>query len=137
MCLKVNAHQLTRPTVHVPATRIGRAPILARAACRVRLFGSLGLVAALVLVAGCGGSPGKPAPELLSPANLDKIQNGMTMSQVQLILGQWTVPPQGEGTPKRYQWKRGEREIDVDFVADKVVAKSAHGLESSTGQSPP
>ena len=54
------------------------------------------------------------------------------MSQVQLVLGQWTSPPSGGGAPQRYVWKRGDKEINVDFLNDKVVAKSAKGLEAST-----
>ena len=112
--------------------------VIAAFAPRRAIAGWRALVAVIVLSLGCGGRPeGKPPPELLSPANLDRIHNGMTMSQVQLILGQWTIPPSSGGSPQRYVWRRGDKEIDVDFLNDKVVAKSAKGLESSANQSPP
>src|SRR5438105_3012778 len=96
-------------------------------------YWQMALAAALILASGCGGPAPAPPPVRLSTANFEKIQNGMSLVDVEQFLGSWTVTSPGtmvkiDGTEKRvdqYQWKRGEKQIEVNFVADKVVSKSA------------
>jgi hypothetical protein len=87
-------------------------------------------IALLIACVGCSKQPPpKPPPQYYTLEKFAKIQDGMTMEQVELIIGPWTVAPPGGSSPEKYQWKRGDHEIDIDFVGGKVVAKSNHGLE--------
>jgi hypothetical protein len=72
----------------------------------------------VVCVAGCGPR--------INKANFDKVQTGMTQTQVQAILGEPTEAssvdlPVFSGTVA--SWKSGDTTITVQFVNGKVVAK--------------
>jgi outer membrane protein assembly factor BamE (lipoprotein component of BamABCDE complex) len=80
--------------------------------------GALCLVISLSLIS-CGGSK-------LTQENFDKIQTGMTLAQVQAILGEPTESSSVDvavfsGTVSK--WKQGEVTITIQFVNGKVVAK--------------
>lgn len=80
--------------------------------------GALCLVISLNLIS-CGGPP-------LTQENFDKIQNGMTLAQVQAILGEPTESSSVDvavfsGAVSK--WKQGDVTITIQFVNGKVVAK--------------
>jgi hypothetical protein len=80
--------------------------------------GALCLALSLSLVS-CGGSK-------LTQANFDKIQTGMTLAQVQAILGEPTESSSVDvagfsGTVAK--WKQGDVTITIQLVNGKVVAK--------------
>jgi len=84
----------------------------------------LGLM--LILMAGCGK---------VSKSNYDKIENGMTVSQVEAILGKGTEKAgvagaigNLTGSGKVLTWGDDKKSITVTFANDKVVAKAAQGL---------
>jgi hypothetical protein len=101
----------------------------------VALLFALGL-----LVSGCGGR--------LTPANYDKINTGMTLAEVEEILGKGTKqetvnphqdpalagmpPPTGAGnTPQgteTYVWEARDKTITVTFSNGKVQTKNKVGL---------
>ena len=91
----------------------------------VILFVSL-LSLAVILVSQYGGSVNKE--------NYDKIQNGMTRSEVEAILGPDGVelPVTGETGPdlniSAVQWKKGIKHIEVVFLNDTVFKKSSKHL---------
>jgi nitrous oxide reductase accessory protein NosL len=86
-------------------------------------------VVVTALAAGCSKQPEpKPPPNYYTMEKFNKVQNGMTMNEVEGIIGRWTVASPGDTSPQKYQWKRGNHEINVDFVDGKVVAKSNHGI---------
>jgi hypothetical protein len=88
------------------------------------------VIAVIVACLGCSHqAPPKPPPNYYTLEKFNKLQNGMSMNEVEGIIGRWTVASPGGSSPQKYQWKRGDHEIDVDFVGGKVVAKSNHGLE--------
>lgn len=76
-------------------------------------------VAVLSLLVACGSK--------VTPANLDKIQNDMTPAQVTAILGKPTeVKTSGFMglTSTTYLYKKGNTEVTITFVNDKVMAKN-------------
>ncbi len=76
-------------------------------------------VAALSLLVACGSK--------VTPANLDKVQNDMTPAQVTAILGKPTeVKTSGFMglTSTTYLYKKGNTEVTITFVNDKVMAKN-------------
>jgi len=82
----------------------------------------LGIVVAVVLVAltlaGCGSR--------INQDNFDKVQTGMTMAQVKVILGNPTESSSVDvavfsGTVSK--WQAGDLIITIQFVNGKVVAK--------------
>lgn len=76
-------------------------------------------VAVLSLLVACGSK--------VTPANLDKVKNDMTPAQVQEILGKPTeVKTSGFMglTSTTYVYKKGDSEIVITFVNDKVMAKN-------------
>jgi outer membrane protein assembly factor BamE (lipoprotein component of BamABCDE complex) len=80
--------------------------------------GALCLVISLSLIS-CGGSK-------LTQENFEKIQTGMTLVQVQAILGEPTESSSVDvavfsGSVSK--WKQGEVTITIQFVNGKVVAK--------------
>jgi outer membrane protein assembly factor BamE (lipoprotein component of BamABCDE complex) len=80
--------------------------------------GALCLVISLSLIS-CGGSK-------LTQENFDKIQTGMTLAQVKIILGDPTESSSVDvavfsGTVSK--WKQGNVTITIQFVNGKVVAK--------------
>ena len=82
----------------------------------------LGIIAVLVLCALCLVACGSR----ISQANFEKIQTGMTIAEVTLILGEPTESSSVDvavfsGTVSK--WKAGDVTITVQFVNGKVVAK--------------
>jgi len=80
--------------------------------------GALFFAISLSLIS-CGGPP-------LTQENFDKIQTGMTLAQVQAILGEPTESSSVDvavfsGTVSK--WKQGDVTINIQFVKGKVVAK--------------
>jgi len=82
----------------------------------------LGIVVAVVLVAltlaGCGSR--------INQDNFEKVQTGMTMAQVKVILGNPTESSSVDvavfsGTVSK--WQAGDLIITIQFVNGKVVAK--------------
>jgi hypothetical protein len=94
----------------------------------VRKFIVLAVIASFVLagVVGCGSK--------VSKSNYDKISNGMTMAEVEGILGKGEKASAGVSiaglsvTGDVYQWKNGDKSISVVFKDDKVVGKSESNL---------
>lgn len=90
----------------------------------------------LLLTAGCSGPAPVPPPTWLSQANYDAVQNGMSLKEVEQKLGPWAsyepaVVMKLSGADKqvqRYHWNREGKNIEVNFIADKVVSKSAQGM---------
>ncbi len=85
----------------------------------------LGLVFAAV--SGCGSK--------VSKSNYDKIETGMTLSQVEGILGKGTEKAglagaigKVAGSAKVMTWGDEKKSITVTFANDKVVAKAQQGL---------
>lgn len=85
----------------------------------------LGLI--LLAVSGCGGK--------VSKSNYDKIETGMTLSQVEAILGTGTEKAgvagavgNLTGSGKVMTWGDEKKSITVTFANDKVVAKTQQGL---------
>jgi hypothetical protein len=83
-------------------------------------------VVLLVAVAGCAK---------VTLENYEKVTNGMTLAEVEDILGRGTVEAGGGGTlgdlslsGKVVRWGSDEKHIKVTFVNDKVVAKAQQGL---------
>lgn len=84
----------------------------------------LGLV--FLAVSGCGK---------ITKSNYDKIQTGMTVGQVEAILGKGTEKAgiagavgQVAGSGKVMTWGNEKKSITVTFANDKVVAKTEQGL---------
>jgi len=79
-------------------------------------------------LAGCGGSK-------VSKDNFDKIKPGMTIAEVEAVLGKATDTKGVSGTigdlagsAKTMIWKDGDKTITVNFVNDKVAAMTSSGL---------
>jgi hypothetical protein len=108
------------------------------AAAPGRLGGTVVAVALCLLLAGCAGN------KRVNKDNFDKIQNGMTIADVQAILGE---PSQTSGDasnvaagvgvdvnmgaapmPVVYTWESGKKSIVVTFTRGKVTAKLSAGL---------
>lgn len=91
-----------------------------------------GLLAASLLaltVAGCGKGTD------VSDEAYAKVENGMSLSKVQGILGKGELQTGASGaigdlggSAKIYKWTDGEKTITVTFVNDKVTAKARAGL---------
>jgi hypothetical protein len=85
----------------------------------------VGLLAGTMLV-GCGSK--------VSKSNYDKIETGMTMEEVEGILGSGEKASAGvsvgglEVTGAVYEWTDGDKTITVVFKDDKVVSKTQTGL---------
>lgn len=82
---------------------------------------------ACVLVAGCGAK--------VSKSNFDKIADGMTVAQVEDILGKGAQEAGASGaignltgSAKVMSWTDGEKTITVTFVNEKVTLKAQKGL---------
>ena len=94
-------------------------------------------VLGVVMVSGCGGP--------INESNYDKIKDGMTLAEVEGILGKGTeqasvstpgvsvdVPVVGvkvEATSNKiYKWESGGKTIIVTFMNDKMAGKSKNGF---------
>jgi len=81
----------------------------------------------VLTLAGCGSK--------VTKSNLDKITNGMTLAEVEAILGKGTEATGASGTvgdltgsAKSVTWKDGDKTITINFINDKVVLKTSTGL---------
>lgn len=81
----------------------------------------------LMMVAGCGSK--------VSKDNYDKIKTGMTLAEVENILGKGELQAGGAGglgdllgSAKVYKWTDGEKSIMVTFANDKVTVKAQTGI---------
>ena len=79
------------------------------------------------LLAGCG-SP-------INKSNYERIENGMTVSQVEGILGRGTEQSSSDASfagmsmsAKQIVWQEGNQIITITFMNDKVQAKAQLGL---------
>ena len=108
-----------------------------------RLALALGVAFFLSLaLAGCGQGGGSG----VSRSNYDKIDNGMTLPDVEKLLGQGKLvpladqvapgPTQAQGIAQMkadgidtYLWTSGEKMIKVKFQRGKVVDKGRDGLD--------
>ena len=88
------------------------------------------LLAGLLILSlpGCGKPP-------ITQESYDKIETGMTMAEVEDILGKGEeqVSTSGaigdlSGSGKVYKWVEGDKVIRITFVNDKVSLKTATGL---------
>jgi hypothetical protein len=82
----------------------------------------------MLFIAGCGGSR-------VSQSNYEKIQNGMTLSKVEAILGKGKEQGSSGGSfggitmeAKGMVWQDGNKIITVMFMNGEVTAKSQVGL---------
>jgi len=92
----------------------------------VVVFVLLGL--GVVMLAGCGGSK-------VTKDNFDKIKTGMTVAEVEAILGKGTETQSAAGaigdlagSAKTITWKDGDKTITVNFLNDKVATTASTGL---------
>jgi len=86
----------------------------------------LALMLLLISISGCSK---------VNENNYEKIENGMTVSQVEAILGKGKVVGgiagaigNLAGSGKVLTWGDDRRSITVTFANDKVIAKAAQGL---------
>jgi hypothetical protein len=91
-----------------------------------KAIGLVLLALALIAVPGCSK---------VTKKNYDKIETGMTVSQVENILGPGRENAGVAGAVGKYEgsvrvmtWGGDKKSITVTFVNDKVVAKVAQGL---------
>ena len=89
---------------------------------RIVLCGLLLSGLMLISVAGCASK--------VTQENYDKIENGMTLAQVQAILGKGELQTGASGaigglggSAKMYKWVDGDKTITITFVNDKVTTK--------------
>ena len=81
----------------------------------------------VITLAGCGSK--------VTKSNFDQITNGMTLAQVEAILGKGAESTGASGaignlvgSAKVVTWKDGDKTITVTFANDKVVLKASGGL---------
>jgi hypothetical protein len=80
-----------------------------------------------LMLAGCGGG----SPLTLTQANLDKVQNDMSPTEVQAILGAPTdsktepIPVVG-GTQTTYTYRNDKSEVTIVFKNDKEQSKTGN-----------
>jgi hypothetical protein len=81
------------------------------------------VASSVLLLAGCGSK--------VSKSNYDKLKEGMTMAEVEGILGKGTVTETSGGlmgAAKTEEWKDGDKSITAAFVEDKLVLFKPSGL---------
>jgi hypothetical protein len=99
------------------------------------------LLLTMGLLAGCGrGSGGS-----LTRSNYDKIQEGMTLAEVESLLGKGKLVPLTDQVPagpaqaqeiarlqaeglETYLWESGDKMVKVQFQRGKMVRKDRMGL---------
>ena len=93
------------------------------------LCGLLATSMLMLAVAGCGQSTD------VSKEAYDKVEKGMTLAQVQDILGKGELQTAASGgigditgSAKVYTWTQGDKTITITFVDDKVRRKLETGL---------
>lgn len=92
-----------------------------------RIMGLAAMIGILALLAGCGSS--------VTRDNFDKIKDGMTVAEVEAILGKPTSTGAGSGAAISVNasgqvstWQDGERSITITFVNGKVALRASKGL---------
>ncbi len=93
---------------------------------KTRILRSLAMLA-LLLVVACGGG--------ISQDSYDKIKDGMTLEEVEAILGKHTGGGGAGGeamgmkiSAGAYKWEDGSKLITITFKNDKVSAKVKSGF---------
>ncbi len=77
-----------------------------------------------LLVLGCGGNNANVSRE-----NYDKIKSGMTVEDVEQILGKGTRLEDGNTMGgAMYEWTNGKKKITVTFQKGKVERRTSAGL---------
>jgi hypothetical protein len=81
----------------------------------------------MIMLAGCGSK--------VTKSNFDQIKTGMTVAEVEGILGKGTESTGASGAIaglagsfKVMAWKDGDKTITVNFANDKVVLTASSGL---------
>jgi hypothetical protein len=90
---------------------------------KIAQSGKYGILAVLVIGAFCLAACGESR---INQTNFEKIQTGMSLAQVQAILGEPTEASSMDlavfsGTASK--WRQGDVTITIQFVNGKVVAK--------------
>lgn len=86
-----------------------------------------GVQASCKLILGIAVALAITACSKLTPENYSKVKVGMEYSEVVKIIGE----PNGCSAvlnAQNCQWKDGDKEVEIKFVADKVVFVSGKGL---------
>ncbi len=85
-----------------------------------RMIGVVLLVVSMLVIGGCSSK--------INQENYKKIKIGMSLEEVTAILGE---PVQCESVlgAKNCDWGDEKRVINIKFVADNVVFRSAKGLQ--------
>ena len=110
---------------------------MVRALTPVRLGMALACCALCCVLAGCGKNK-------VTKENYDKVENGMTLDQVEALLGEGTKAGDGSNmgaqvgidvtggagssSTVEYGWESGKHTITVSFRQGKVVQKRNTGL---------
>ena len=96
---------------------------------QMAFYGLLAAGLLMLTVAGCGKGTD------VSGKAYGKIENGMSLSQVQGILGKGDLQTGASGaigdiggSAKIYKWTDGDTTITVTFINDKVTTKTRAGL---------
>ena len=96
---------------------------------RMVLCGLLATSLMIVTMAGCGKSMD------VSKEAYDKVETGMTLAQVEAILGKGELQTGGSGgignltgSAKIYKWVDGDKTITITFVNEKVKTRMHTGL---------
>lgn len=101
----------------------------------------IGVLLLSLFLAGCGG------PSKVTKDNYAKVKDGMTVKQVEEILGEGTHTAGGgenvagqfgvdvggasAPSPIEYTWENGPKVIKVTFRQGKVIGKTSTGLEGA------
>ena len=95
---------------------------------RMVLCGLLAASLMIVTMIGCGKVD-------VSKEAYDKVETGMTLAQVEAILGKGELQAGGSGgigdltgSAKIYKWVDGDKTITITFVNDKVKTRVQTGL---------
>ena len=88
-----------------------RSTVFLRAVCGLPVVWAL---------AGCGSK--------VTKSNFDQITNGMTLAQVEGILGKGAESTGVAGSAKVVTWTDANKTITITFANDKVVLKASNGL---------
>ena len=82
-----------------------------------------------------------PPDQLQREKDFDRIDVGMTLDQVQQVLGQGdspshglSQPPAASGDGQMLHWLAGVKDIYITFVGDKVMAKEANWIPAEMRQ---
>jgi len=74
--------------------------------------------------------PSQPPPSKVTKANYDKIQLGMSLEDVEELIGQHTAIKPSDGPNEIYVWKTGvSKAVTITFDKNRVIAKRAVGIQ--------